>query len=87
MHVVFSIVNAIFAGSRAPHATGAALWEILELWLRGEGLRVMAPAAVVRAAFQEYCCPYPRPVMQSKPLDIENRSASHVEILSKCASM
>ena len=61
-------------------AAYAEMFMIYRLRLKNIGLRIMAPSAAKRTAFQKNGCPYTRPVMNRKSLNIENRS--HHQITS-----
>ena len=68
-------VRAPWAGVHTPAAAHALARIEGERGTRGYALRVMAPPALERAAFQEYGGAYAGAVVDREPLDVENDAA------------
>lgn len=60
------------AGNAAASAMGAKVFAVQKLWLGGEPLRIVAPLATQRTAFQKYGDPRTGTVVDGEFLDIKN---------------
>jgi hypothetical protein len=65
------------ANTAATAATHTAILENYDFWLDRQALRIMAPPAAQRAAFQEYGGTYSRTILDRILLDVGNQPTFH----------